>query len=250
MRYLMKVVLLYLLTTYCHGQDIEITVRVIDQLTKKPIKNANVVVSGTTRGTTTNVLGFFKLSLTPNERKLVISHISYRTEPIDVPADINSFTVPLTKTVYKLSDIDLKQYPNNFKLEKSIVREFDLRKSELDSMIVVESFANFPYEGGVETFSQFFGNTFQFPQKELKDKQEGRLLLEFTIDKNGDYKSIRCLLLDSLNGICNECKRVLTVLPKWIPGQQRGENMEQIFVVPIYFGLNDYWRRELKRLRK
>jgi len=246
----MKVFLLSLLTTFSYGQDIEITVRVIDQVTKKPIKNANVVVFGTTRGTMTNALGFFRLSLTPKERKLVISHVSYRTEPIDVPADISSFTVPLSKMVYKLSDVDLKQYPNNVKLEKSKVREFDLKKSKPDSMIVVESLADFPYEGGVKIFSEFFGNTFQFPQKELMEKQEGRLLLEFTIDKSGDYKSIRCLLLDSLNGICKECKRVLSVIPKWIPGQQRGENMEQTFVVPIHFGLNDYWKRELKRLRK
>ena len=31
---------------------------------------------------------------------------------------------------------------------------------------------------------------------------------------------------------------------------QRGEDMEQTFVMPIYYGINDYWKRELKKLRK
>ena len=60
------------LTALAFGQDIEITVRVVDKVTNKPIRNVNVVVFGTTRGTVTNALGFFKLTLGPQERKLII----------------------------------------------------------------------------------------------------------------------------------------------------------------------------------
>lgn len=235
-------------TTSGYGQHTEVTVRVVDKATNKPIKNANVVVLGTTRGTVTNVLGFFKLALGPQDRKLAISHVTYKTEPITVPEGITSFTGPLEKAVYRLPDCDLRSYPTNFHTGDLKQKTFS-QSPRLDSMIVVESNAEFPYEGGVKTFSTLFGNEFQFPEKELLEKAEGRLLFGFTIDKKGDYKDFGCVT-DTTNNFCPEFKRIISKMPKWIPGQQRGEPMEQTFVMIVHYGLNDYWKKKIKDIRK
>lgn len=224
----------------------EITVKVIDQETKKPVKNANVVVLGTTKGTFTNALGFFKLELTPAQKKIVISHVSYVTEPIDVPENINSFTVPLRKAIF-MYPIDLKEYPSKFDTTKIKKREIRDTKKGDESWTVVEALADYP--GGLQGFMDYFGNNFKYPETELLKNSYGVTRLEFTIDKNGDYKSIRCLP-DSVGEICDEFKRILTVIPKWTPAEQRGEKIDQEMAFPIWYGPNDYWKKKIKEIKK
>jgi hypothetical protein len=245
MRHLFYTTLLLTIYNIAFGQ-IEITVRVIDQQTKKPIKNANVVIFGTTKGTFTNALGFFKLELTPAQKKIVISHVSYVTEPIDIPENVNSFTVPLRKTMF-LFPIDLKEYPSKFDSTKIKKKEKkDLKQGE-ESWVVVEALADYP--GGLQGFKDYFGNNFQYPESELIKNDYGLIRLEFTIDKSGDYKSIRCLP-DSTGEICNEFKRILTVIPKWTPAEQRGEKVDQEMAFPIWYGPNDYWKKKIKEIKK
>jgi hypothetical protein len=249
MRFTTTTFILILLTIGALGQDIEVTVRVVDKLTNKPIRNANVVVLGTTRGTVTNALGFFKLTLGPQERKFVISHVTYKTEPITIPPGMTSFTVPLERMVYMLSGFDLHSFPTNFNADDLKPKEKISYIPRPDSMIVVELLADFPYEGGVKTFATLFGNEFQFPEKELLEKAEGRLLFGFTVDKNGDYKDVGCFT-DTASNFCPEFERVISKMPKWIPGEQRGEPAEQTFAMIVYYGLNDHWKKKIKEIKK
>ena len=232
------------LTNLVNGQNADITVRVVDAMTMKPIKNANVVVSGTTKGTPTNVLGFCRVRVLTNEKQLVISHVSYETGIIEIPVNVSSFIVSLERGSFKLQDIDLTQYPNKFNpndFKRMPERNLNLQ----DSMVVVEVYADFPYEGGLQfAFKEFFGNAFQFPIEELKANKSGTIDLEFTIDKTGDYSDVKCLT-DSLSGACQELKRVLTVIPKWVPAKQYGEPVPQTFRLLVTYGPTKYWRRKL-----
>jgi len=247
MRLITTISILTLLTTLTFGQDIEITVRVVDKAANKPIKNVNVVVFGTTRGTVTNALGFFKLTLGPKERQIMISHVTYRTEPITVPEGTPTFTVKLEKMAHRLRGFDLHYYPTDFNLNKLKPRRV-AQDQRPDSLVVVESNADFPYEGGIETLAELFGNEFQFPEKELLEKTEGSILFGFTIDKNGDYRDAGCVI-DTASNFCPEFERIISKMPKWTPAQQRGEPMEQSFVVMIYYGINDHWKKKIKEIK-
>ena len=245
MRHLFHTTVFLIIYNLSFGQT-EITVKVIDQETKKPIKNANVVVLGTTKGTFTNALGFFKLELTSTQKKIVISHVSYVTEPIDVSENINSLTVPLRKAMF-LFPIDLKEYPSKFDTTKIKKSEKKDMKQGGESWVVVEALADYP--GGLQGFKDYFGNNFNYPESELMKNDYGLIRLEFTIDKSGDYKSIRCLP-DSVGEICNEFKRILTVIPKWTPAEQRGEKIDQEMAFPIWYGPNDYWKKRIKEIKR
>lgn len=245
MRQIFYTTLLLTIYSVAFGQ-VEITVKVIDQQTKKPIKNANVVILGTTTGTFTNALGFFKLELTPTQKKIVISHVSYVTEPIDIPENLSSFTVPLRKTMFQFP-IDLKEYPSKFDSTKIAKKEKKYLNEGEETWMVVEALADYP--GGLQGFKDYFGNNFQYPESELIKNDYGLIRLEFTIDKSGDYKSIRCLP-DSTGDICNEFKRILTVIPKWTPAEQRGEKVDQEMAFSIWYGPNDYWKKKLKEIKK
>lgn len=245
MRHFLLTTLFLTVYNLTFGQ-VEITVKVIDQQTKKPIKNANVVILGTTKGTITNALGFFKLNLESTQKKIVISHVSYVTEPIEVPKNVNSFTVPLRKTIFQFP-IDLKEYPTKFDTTKIKKKEEKSLIQGQDTLIVVEALADYP--GGLQGFKDYFGNNFNYPESELIKNDYGLIRLEFTIDKSGDYKSIRCLP-DSIGEICNEFKRILTVIPKWTPAEQRGEKVDQEMAFPIWYGPNDYWKKKIKEIKK
>ena len=245
MRHRLLTILLLIVSNLSFGQK-EITVKVIDQQTKKPIKNANVVILGTTNGTFTNARGFFKLNLSPTEKKIVISHVSYVTEPIEVPDNLSSFTVPLRRPFFTFP-IDLKEYPTKFDTTKIKKKEKKEPNQGQETWVVVEALANYP--GGLQGFKDYFGNNFNYPESELIKNDNGLIRLEFTIDKSGDYKSIRCLP-DSVGDICNEFKRILTVIPKWTPAEQRGEKVDQEMAFPIWYGPNDYWKKKIKEIKK
>jgi hypothetical protein len=245
MQHILYTTLFLTICNLSYGQ-VEITVKVVDQETKKQIKNANVVILGTTNGTFTNALGFFKLELAPTQKKIVISHVSYVTETIEVPLNINSFTVPLRKTIF-LFPIDLKEYPSKFDTTKIQKKEKKNVKQGEELWAVVEALADYP--GGLQGFKDYFGNNFNYPESELMKNDYGLIRLEFTIDKSGDYKSVRCLP-DSVGNICNEFKRVLTVIPKWTPAEQRGEKVDQEMAFPIWYGPNDYWKKKIKEIKK
>ncbi len=173
-----------------------------------------------------------------------MSHVSYQTAPIEVPSEVSSFTVPLQIGVNRLPDIDLTLYPNKSNLGD--YKRFEPKRSLPDSMVVVESYADFPYEGGIQyAFKDFFGNAFQFPEAELKADKSGTIAFEFTIDKSGDYSYPKCHT-DSLSQVCEELKRVLTVIPKWKPAEQFSEPVSQTFLMNVYYAPNKYWKKKIK----
>jgi hypothetical protein len=239
----------FLLTTIAYCQEREITVRVIDEATKKPIKSANIVVSGSTRATTTNILGYFRIKLSPSEKYLEISHVTFTTATILIPDEVAIFTVPLHRNTYLLPDIDLRAYPNEFVIADVKAKPLKVDEPRADSLIIVEFMAGFPYEGGMETFGHFFGNKFQFPEKELLNKTNGKILLTFKIDSNGDYQNVACPN-EPKSLLCDEFKKILSELPKWTPGEQRGEPVEQSFAMFVHYGVNNYWDKKIKQIKK
>lgn len=223
--------------------------RVIDEETKKPINKANIRVSGTTRGSTTNILGYFRLGLSPLEKELELSHVTYTSATIRVPEKINTFTVELKKDVQSLGEINLREYPNDFVIDAAIkinLRDFQPRP---DSLIVIEANAGFPYAGGINAFRHYFGNKFRFPEKELMKREQGKILVTFTIDKNGDYQNIACPF-SRVSKMCEEFKRIMSEMPKWTPGEQRGEPVEQSFAMVVHYGINEYWAKKIREVRK
>ena len=77
----------------------QITAKVVDSETKKPIKNAKVTIQGTNIETITNFLGFIQITIDVLDT-LVIEHPEYENGRIKVP-EVNSFQIILTRTSAK-----------------------------------------------------------------------------------------------------------------------------------------------------
>ncbi len=81
------------------------------------------------------------------------------------------------------------------------------------------------------------GRNVKYPEKAQKEKIQGRVTVQFIIEKDGTVTNVKVLrsvhrLLDK------EAIRVVEGMPKWIPGTQRGEPVRVSYTAPINFRLN------------
>jgi antitoxin component YwqK of YwqJK toxin-antitoxin module len=82
----------------------------------------------------------------------------------------------------------------------------------------------------------FLNKTIVYPSEMMKVEVKGKVIASFIIDKDGSVTDI-----DFHHGVCyafeNEVKRVLMLMPKWIPGEQNGHCVKVRYSIPINFNL-------------
>jgi periplasmic protein TonB len=88
------------------------------------------------------------------------------------------------------------------------------------------------FKNGGSDLHNYLINNFEYPQTVKNDSIQGIVYVEVIIDIDGSVTSP--LLHSSLHpDIDNECIRVLTSMPKWTPGRQRGEHAKVLSVIPF-----------------
>ena len=99
---------------------------------------------------------------------------------------------------------------------------------------VVEDQPEFP--GGMEALMKHLSKEIKYP-KEAQDKgTQGRVIVQFVVKKDGSITDAKIMkpvdpLLDA------EALRVVSEMPNWIPGKQRGEAVNVRFTLPVTFRL-------------
>lgn len=79
---------------------------------------------------------------------------------------------------------------------------------------------------------------FNYPNEALIKKIEGKVWVRFIIDKNGNVSNIKTLGPKGGKVLDNEAIRVVSKLPKFIPGNTNGEKVSVKYGFPISFSLN------------
>ncbi len=105
-------------------------------------------------------------------------------------------------------------------------------------MSVVNKTAAIPFEtvenqpifpGGNNEFIKFVGKNFRVPEVE---DLKGILKVTFVIETNGSISDIK-IINDLGHGTAEEIKRVLSLSPKWTPGDQEGKPARVLFTLPV-----------------
>ena len=99
---------------------------------------------------------------------------------------------------------------------------------------IVEQKPEFP--GGEAEMMKFLYQNFKYPPMAAKNKVQGRVVVQFTVDKTGQVGDVEVVRsvdpeLDA------EAVRVTKLLPKFIPGRQNGEAVSVKYVIPFNFKL-------------
>ncbi len=97
-----------LIMQHSWGQNKTITGKVIDEK-GSPVSGASVIVKGSSIGTSTDVLGAFKLSAPPSAERLLISYVGYTTQEVIIPSS-NEVAVSLKPEASALTDVVVVGY--------------------------------------------------------------------------------------------------------------------------------------------
>lgn len=100
--------------------------------------------------------------------------------------------------------------------------------------VVVETMPQYP--GGDTALMEFIAKNLVYPEKAVKENLYGRVILQFTVDKNGDIQDV--VVVRSVSPeVDAEAIRIVKSMPRWIPGKQRGKTVAVKYTLPINFNL-------------
>ena len=90
--------------------------------------------------------------------------------------------------------------------------------------------------GGIQALSQYLAQTLRYPVDAQRSNVQGKVFVSFVVNTDGSLQDVK--VLKGLGfGTDEEAVRVVSRMPKWKPGIQRGEPVRVKFNLPIAFTL-------------
>ena len=104
-----------------------------------------------------------------------------------------------------------------------------------DIFTVVDQMPEYP--GGEEALMQYLADNIKYPEQAVKEGIEGQVFVGFIIQPTGNVDHIK--VLKGIGGGCDEeAIRVVSEMPNWKPGYEKGVAVMVEYNVPISFKLN------------
>lgn len=140
--------------------------------------------------------------------------------------EVKSTTVP-TNSVIKTEVIT--------KTETTIPTTTSEDTGDNNIYTTVEEAPEFP-NGGIAGLSKYLSNNLRYPDYCVKNGIQGRVVVSFVINKDGSTSDFQ--VAKSIDPYLDkEALRVLSLMPKWKPGKQRGVPVRVKYMVPVSFKL-------------
>ena len=103
-----------------------------------------------------------------------------------------------------------------------------------DAFDVVEEMPVYP--GGMPAMMDFFYKNMKYPKEAFDAKQEGRVIAQFVVEKDGSITDAH--IVKSVSPALDaEALRIVNAMPNWTPGRQNGKPVRVKYTVPISFKL-------------
>ena len=101
--------------------------------------------------------------------------------------------------------------------------------------LVVEDQPEFP--GGTAALMEYLRKNIKYPAICRENNIQGKVIVTFVVNKDGSIVDIE--VIKSVNpSLDKEAIRVISQMPKWKPGAQRGKPVRVKYSVPVNFRLN------------
>lgn len=128
--------------------------------------------------------------------------------------------------------------PNNEKNGPTILRAVGDDSTVSDKEKVYQVVGQQPsFPGGREELFKYLAYNVKYPIDAAKNKIEGRVLVTFVVEHDGSISNVNVAnsVYPSLD---KESIRVVSGMPKWIPGKANGKTVRVKYTIPIIFRLN------------
>ncbi|MCF2548205.1 TonB family protein [Bacteroides xylanisolvens] len=109
-----------------------------------------------------------------------------------------------------------------------------VKSKEEEEIVIFEVVEQMPeYPGGMSALQKYLSE--KTAGSPMKGKAGGRVMVGFTVAETGKIKDVRVLQSDEVS-LNQEAERIVSEMPDWIPGKQRGRPVPVKYTVPIRFG--------------
>ena len=99
---------------------------------------------------------------------------------------------------------------------------------------VVEQMPDFP--GGMSALMTYLSKHIKYPVVAEENGIQGRVIVTFVVEKDGSITDVQ--VIKSVDpSLDKEAKRVVSTMPKWIPGKQNGSAVRVKYTLPVTFRL-------------
>jgi len=103
-----------------------------------------------------------------------------------------------------------------------------------EPLLIAEQMPEFP--GGQQELFTYLGNNLEYPKTAKSEGIEGRVVVNFIIEKDGSIGHVE--VLKGIGGGCDqEAVRVISNMPNWSPGIHNGKKVRVSYKLPIQFAL-------------
>ena len=108
------------------------------------------------------------------------------------------------------------------------------KEEETKVFDVVEQMPSFP--GGTGALMEFLGKNVKYPVVAQENGVQGRVVVSFVVERDGSITDVK--VVRSVDpSLDKEATRVVSSMPKWIPGKQNGSAVRVKYNVPVSFKL-------------
>ena len=219
--------------------------------TKAPVLGASVIIRGTTSGTLTDLDGKFVLTGLKKDDVIQVSFVGFQTRSVIIK-DESPLTILLDDDVQNLEEMvvvgmgvkdgkpvkaENTDVVFDMPLEEAMKAEKQQKETPQKEEVifrVVEQMPEFP--GGMQKALEFLGKNIKYPVAAQEAKIEGRVIVQFVVGRDGSVTDVK--VMRGVNPELDaEAVRVVSIMPKWNPGKQRGKAVAVKYTMPIMFRL-------------
>lgn len=213
----------------------------------EPLPGTSIVIKGTTVGTVADLNGKFELEI-PEKSNIVLSYVGKKTVQ-DSYESITSGTKKgnIFERKYVLEDVVIeihnKAYigdqpplpPPPKPAEEKKVKDIPpppppSQTGEEEIFYIVEDMPKYP--GGFSGLEKFYT---EMQQKVAQAEGiKGKAKVAFTVDTNGKVTDIKVVEKDN-EGVAKGAIQIVSEMPDWTPGKQRGKAVPVKFLLPLEF---------------
>ena len=195
-----------------------------------PISGASIIVRGKTIGTITDPSGNYEIELEEEKETLIFIITGFVKEEIEVGEKTEINVTLIAEYNQKSEELNV----SSFKSQKLNAEQ--LKKYGGEIFYKVEEMPEFP--GGELALKKYIASNVKYPAIAQENGIQGKVYVTFIIDKKGKVNDVQ-ISRGVDPDLDKEAIRVISSLPKWKPGKQRGKTVNVSYTIPITFGLQD-----------
>ncbi len=166
----------------------------------------------------------------------VLLSVNILAHPIGVTTHQSSQQLPPPPPPPPTQEIEMLVVEEEEEIEQTSINEerFD---DDDDVFIVVENMPEFP--GGQQALFQYLSEHVKYPIEAFEKGIQGRVILQFVVEKDGNISDVHVIRSGGDISLDGEAVRVISAMPKWKPGMQKGKCVRVKYTVPVNFRLAD-----------